>query len=204
MYDDAFAGEVEACWRDLPEQRFRRIGWTLRAAVQNAAMTRIGYGVVRRMPGLHIGETRFKLLEHSRRLGPDEASRVSCVLSGWDGNTTTSALALQEMLRDVGLEDTASRLGWDGISSLLRYPIMLADASARNEICEMLHSKGLGATAFYARALPDLDRMPAVQAPVGLECARDFASRLITLPCHSGVKCSDVQKIRARFAAYQH
>lgn len=203
LYADAFANEVETCWHELPGKPFRPLGWTLRAAAQNAAMTRLGYGVVRSVPGLHVGETRFKALDNPRRLGPDEARAVSRVLNGWDRTASGATLAIREMLSGLGFEDTAIRMGWDGKSPLLRYPLLLPDAAAREQICEALHSQGLGVTAFYGRALPDLDGMPAVEAPAGLDRARDFASRLVTLPCHSDVGLPDVERISAALAAQQ-
>ena len=193
LYRAHYADAVEAACGTLPERASSRTGWRLKAVVQNAAMTRPGFALVRALPGLHVGETRYRPLQSVSRLGRTAAASIEGVLAGWGPGHAETARALREIVGRLGLDDLPTGLGWDGASPLLRYPVLLRDRAARDQICEILHRRRIGASAFYAHALPDLRGMPGVQLPGELHSARDFAARLLTLPCHSGVRIADLE-----------
>ena len=200
LYREQFADIVSPLVDALPERRLSASGWKLRAALQNVVMTRAGFAVVRRMPWMHVGETRFKELTAPQRLGPAATARVEGVLAQWAPEQRKIARALRAMLQRLGLPDTATDLGWDGESPLLRYPVLMRDRAARDEICDMLHGRNIGATAFYGTVLTELPGVPAMGMTIELPRARDFATRLLTLPCHSAVKTSDLDRIEAMLA----
>lgn len=70
---------------------------------------------------------------------------------------------------------------------LLRYPILCGNKSNRNILLEKLTRLGLGATSMYKSALIDIPQMGSMLRPHPCEAARNFAERLITLPCHENV-----------------
>ena len=197
LYRQQFADVVSPLLDALPEKRLSASGWKLRAALQNVVMTRTGFAMVRRMPWMHVGETRFKKLTAPRRLDPPAAARVEGVLVQWAHEQRKIVQALRAILQRLALRDTATDLGWDGGSPLLRYPVLMRDRATRDEICDMMHGGNIGATVLYGTVLTELTGVPAQGKMIGLSRARDFATRLLTLPCHSAVKASDLNRIEA-------
>ena len=195
LYQERFADLAGQLSASLLERRLTSVQWTVRAAMQNLVMSRMGFAVVRRAPWLHVGETRYKRLDDPRRLGQDAARRIETVLSHWGRGVQTAALEIHSMLCRIGAPHTASALGWDGESPLLRYPLLAPRGIVRDEICDLLHGENIGATAFYGKVLPELPGVPVADDSDGLPCARDFAVRLLTLPCHSGLGRSELRRI---------
>jgi len=88
---------------------------------------------------------------------------------------------------------------------LLRFPIIFPRVELRDAALVELVKKGLGATALYRTYLPDVDGVTGrLDVRVALPGAADFAGRLLTLPTHSGVSQSDLErtlKILERFSS---
>ena len=189
------APAVERIATRLPEAGPRRAGWRLRTLVQNLAMTRVGFGLAARIPWLRIGETRYRELRSPYRLRPGFEAAVREVISHWGPQEPAVARAYQQAFETEGAPALAGRLGWDGVSPLLRYPGLTKDAETRDRICDELNGLGIGASCFYGAALPDLEGMPDLDQPGNFPNAGDFAARLFTLPAHSGVRPRDIRLI---------
>ncbi len=80
------------------------------------------------------------------------------------------------------------------IPALLRYGLLAPDRAVRDRVLAKLDR--FGASEFYGAALPDLPGMPPVESS-GIEEARRFADRLLTLPVHSDVDESAIKAIVA-------
>ena len=177
----------------LPEAGPEAAGWRVRTLAQNLALTRAGFGLVARLPWLRVGETRYKELRSPHRLRPGLRKVVQSVISQWPEPEPAIAQAYAKRLEATGTPCLAKHLGWDGTSPLLRYPVLMEDATARDRICDQLRRLGISASPFYGAALPDLDGVPDVEQSGRLTNARSFAARLLTLPTHSGVRRRDVE-----------
>ena len=177
----------------LPEAGPQGAGWRVHTLAQNLALTRVGFGLVARIPWLRVGETHFKELRSPHRLRHGFRMAVQNVIAEWPAPEPAVARAYAKHLEATGTPCLAKNLGWDGKSPLLRYPALMEDAATRNRVCDELHRLGIGASPFYGAALPDLGGMPDVDQSGSLTNARSFAARLLTLPTHSGVRRQDVE-----------
>jgi len=83
-----------------------------------------------------------------------------------------------------------------GQRRLLRYPI-LVDAGVRDALFQKLKQAGLGASIMYPASLPEIGGLTQLFAGREYPQARAFASKLITLPTHSGVRAKDIEKMAA-------
>jgi dTDP-4-amino-4,6-dideoxygalactose transaminase len=193
-----YRAEIEHAVGDLlealPRPRSGTLGWRTRMIAQNAAMTRPGFGLARRLPGLAIGETCFKALAEPERLPPAWARQVESVLATWNRRSGSVAELVTQAER-AGVCPIASALGWDGRSPLLRLPILANSQSQRDRVVAVLEREGLGASALYRDILPKIPGVPPCDQVSSLANAEHFAARLFTLPCHSGVTPRDVEAI---------
>lgn len=201
LYPASDPGVVERQLSSLPQGGYSETGWTAFALLQNAAMSRPGYALVRKVPGLHVGETRFRPLRAPHAMPPAAGRRVERILAGWRPPVTDIQLQIRGMLDRAGYRDLPGMLGWDGRAPLLRYPLLMHNEAERDHAWRRLERRGLGASALYRQALPDIEGMPTLAMPGGITNAREFASRLLTLPAHSGVTAADLEEIGSELAA---
>jgi dTDP-4-amino-4,6-dideoxygalactose transaminase len=151
------------------------------------------YGWVRRLPGLGLGSTTYKPLASIRSMHPAMVGRISLsrMEARMDLQRQMRAM-LSQLAAGGAIVDLWSRHG-SGEEWLLRYPILLPDRSTRDRAVRMLDELGLGASALYGAALPDVDNVPSSDLVVrSTEHARQFADRLMTLPLHAGVRRRDI------------
>jgi len=80
----------------------------------------------------------------------------------------------------------------ENFSQLLRYPILLPDKETKLIFVEQC--RYLGVSEMYPSVLPDIEGLGWIDK-LELKNAQDFASRLVTLPCHAGVKKKYVDTI---------
>lgn len=142
------------------------------------------YGLIRHMPGLHIGEVAFKparvpftLQPHLRGL----ASRAACAYQAegsWQVRQhLTDTFASQHF---PGLQALAPRLG-QANRRLLRMPFLAPDAEIALEACTRAVNLGIGATRMYGAALPFISGTPS--GICGLwDQANNLSGRLVTVP----------------------
>jgi dTDP-4-amino-4,6-dideoxygalactose transaminase len=194
------AGEAAAgLLSTMPQSPGNSLAWRTRIALQNIGMSRLGFGLARRMPGLHVGETRYRALSMPNRMPETRARLAASTLSGWPRSTSIASAAreLEDGLAGQSdLEPVARILGWDGEFPLLRLPVLARDRADRDALVAGLLSRGIGASMLYGAVLPSIDNMPVMETRSKLENAGRFADRLVTLPCHSGVTSRDVDTIR--------
>lgn len=78
----------------------------------------------------------------------------------------------------------------------LRYPILIKNRVLRDKILQNLVHRGTGATLFYPCPLNELSGLKEILKDLNTyPNAKELSDRLITLPVHSGVSTSNLEKI---------
>jgi dTDP-4-amino-4,6-dideoxygalactose transaminase len=195
-YTAAWRGRVPG---DFSELR-RRVGGATRIAARragyNALIRPLPYGLVSRLPGTGLGETRYVPL---RAIGPMDAALapvIAAVLAHAPAAATDAQLALADALQSLTgrVDDLGARCG-EG-RPLPRYPILMAARASRDAALVELRRAGLGATPMYGRVLPELPGVPPLSVGA-LPNAGSFADRLLTLPVHEDVGPRHVERMVA-------
>ena len=166
----------------------------IKAQVFNAVLNRRLYALVNRNPLFELGKTVFKPLEYIQALDTRRSCALSAAaarhvrLSRWTENAWARVFA--ELSLPERLSVDPERCG-----RLLRYPILCRDRAQRDRLWQALDAEGLGVSAMYRVALPEVSGVAGKFRLAG-DCvnARDFADRLLTLPVHEGVTHSDIDR----------
>jgi len=118
---------------------------------------------------------------------------VVCAASG-SGSGESSGQQQSQRLESQSEQQPEPQ--YSGQRRMLRYPI-LVDAGVRDALFQKLKQAGLGASIMYPASLPEIKGLVPLFAGQEYPQARAFASTLITLPVHAGVRAKDVEKIAA-------
>lgn len=184
---------------DLPEVTVTLDGhWKLKRYIFNFLLSRLGYGLLRRVPFLGLGSTVYKPLDSVRRIQLPGGLLVA-------GIRTASLRPSVAKQYDQALAFLVSR-GWvlfmrshaqqNGsiVPVTLRYGLLAPDQGTRDTAVSMLNSRGIGANAFYEKALPDVAGVGEALGTISGDYpnAVFFADRLVTLPSHEDVAYGDV------------
>jgi len=168
--------------------------WRIKRRVFNLLMARIPFYLLEKLPFLRIGATRFKPLPEVRRLAIPEELVSS-------GMGEFSRRPMIQALYDDYL-NALQATGWERLPAMefearkvprLRYPLLAPDQATRDGVLAALNRLGIGASGFYGVTLPEIEGLESLFADVRCPCAEDFASRLLTLPCHENVREDDVR-----------
>lgn len=163
-----------------------------KALAYNALLSPALYGPVSKLPFLQLGVTQLKTLSVIQAM---DARRLALLSSNIQTYLRRSPTCVEHIAAEMPtpIIDLHARFG-NRAGRMLRYPILLRDRRARDAVLKKLHSKGLGATALYQSALPDIEGV-ASQVVIGgdLKGAKQFAERLLTLPTHARVSKDDVK-----------
>jgi len=154
------------------------------------------FGILDMVPGLGIGETKFKPLREIAPIGTLRASGAAVSVSHWRRYGSPGGEVIRSVISDCDdFADLTVRFPGSDCRSLLRYPILAKDQHFADLTIQRLRECGIGASRFYGAALPDVDLMPLhLREPV--PNAREFAKRLVTLPAHSDVSGRTARAIR--------
>ncbi len=170
-----------------------------RERLYNVAIRPSVYGLLASIPQLGIGETVYEPLAAIEELDEHSAARVAAAVRRYRAGAAQRESIVRAYDRQFGAAVSlrvSSGVAPSGDS--LRYPLLLPTAGQRDAALEALNHAGLGASAFYADALPDVQGMPdADWANVEVPAARDFAGRLLTLPVHADVSNAALDRIVA-------
>ncbi len=167
-------------------------GLTLKVQLFNALLHRRLYPIVNRNPLFALGQTVFKPLHEIRTLDrvryQSVATAVQRYLAGSRSNESAWEAALGPLSLPGRLAGERQRLG-----RLLRYPILCVDENERNRLWRIFDQAGLGASALYRVALPDVDGVAGrFRLASDYGNARNFSARLLTLPVHEQVTETDI------------
>ncbi len=196
LYRSHWSREVNAAASTLPLEPASTAQWRVRMMLQNLAMSRAGYALVRSLPGMAVGQTRFKPLQSPSRTPATIVARRESMLAQWHVMSGPVQQAIRLMLsRAASLQDITYELGWDGTAPLLRYPVLAANTEHRDHLVAALHQAGVEATAFYSSTVDKTRDTPRIDVAGTLASATRFAARLLTLPAHSSVTARDIATI---------
>jgi hypothetical protein len=155
------------------------------ARVFDALLLPTLYGLISRIPQLHVGETRFHPLQAIRAMDRKRMALAGAAITAWTSAHRWREERYAGFLGRVGLDALPVRLV-ERAGRLLRYPILAPDAASRGVLVNSLVA--LGASPFYGRALPFIPGIPPMfREARACRGAQDFAARLFTLPLHEGV-----------------
>jgi hypothetical protein len=169
-------------------------GLSLRVHLYNLLLSRRLYPLVNRNPFFELGKTAFKPLGG---VGAMDPLRQRCLLDAsrhYVAGSRSTENAWERLFPGSALP---ARLGDEGVRQgrLLRYPILCRDRAYRDRLWQLLDDAGLGASAMYRVALPEVAGVAGKFRLAGdYEGAREFAGRLLTLPVHGGVAPADIER----------
>ena len=182
----------------------------LKILLYNILLTPHIYGLMERVPFLHIGETRFKPL---KRILPASAQVISGLPTNIGrfrrnrGNAQQWIRAMLDRLCLAQIIDLTCLSTKPVQPDFLRYPLLVTDNELRKRLYSALRSAGLGVSRMYPVALPEISGLAGILG--GQErCprARAFADGILTLPTHQGVSrrhVVEMEKIIVRHCVVQ-
>lgn len=171
--------------------------WFLQRQVFNLLVSRILFGLLERIPALRLGETRFHPLERITLKNPIPGLLASGLSRFKRAPDYRCELGQKLKALDqngwICLPETQNHTD-PGNTRLLRYSLLAPDDATRDHSVRILNQAGVGANPFYGDVLPAIPGVVgSLRGAEGLECAKDFASRLITLPVHEDVTSADIE-----------
>lgn len=175
--------------------------WRIKRIAFNFLLARFPYFVLDKLPFMNIGGTRFRPRESVKRLDlPRELF--------FSGMASFFHRPLIYPLYERQLQDI-EQLGWRKLAfnesddefervqyPRIRYGLLAPNQSVRDRAERALNESGIGASRFYGKILPEIEGLEAISGRKGsFPAGREFASRLLTLPCHEDVRPADVELI---------
>lgn len=194
LKDSAMAGETESRLQpptSKPGTLFTKM------VVYNLLIKPIFYAWLTRVPGLGLGETRYKPLAGIHRM---DESRLPLLKANAERYLCKNRLQ-ETVVAKAFTESSEVLIDLPGVlpgrsGRLLRYPMLCHDQSERNRILKEATEQGLGASAMYVNALPDVTGVKAyLHEYNAVPNARSFAARLVTMPVHCQVTEADTRML---------
>jgi len=181
--------------------RCSKTPWSFRLKVTlyNIVIQPFFYYWLLKVPGLNIGETQYKTPEPLASMPIFKRSLINTNIEH-QNQTNQSA---QDRLTQAAISNGLQPIGNTHYKQrLLRLPLLAQNKPHRDTVLRQLNVGGIGASAMYNTPLPNIEGVPlqAVQREMTYTNALDFAERLITLPCHSGMKESDIKHVVSALA----
>ncbi|KEF32227.1 Pleiotropic regulatory protein [Marinobacter nitratireducens] len=178
------------------------VRWHLKRGLFNLLMSRIAYGVLLRIPMLHLGETRFHALGEIRRLSIPRALVLSGITK-FSGSSSRVRVWFQELhhLEEEGWlllhgNNSESDEPESNFQQALRFGVLAQSTVDRDCAIRELNKIGIGANALYGVCLPAISGVSEYTKDDenSFPNAENFAKRLLTLPVHDGVTDQDIRK----------
>jgi len=163
------------------------------------------YGMATRLPGLNIGETTYKALDNISGIAIEIKNRVNTNIEIYKqlSNISFEIHSRLKSLELSGIKDLPESCQHDFTNPLLRYPLLINDTEKRNILYKELAK--LGASLMYKKTLRQIREMPEhiFDRQRNTPIAETFSQQLITLPTHSGINSSALDKIFSVLQQYQ-
>lgn len=181
------------------------LGFMLRSVLYNTVLAPRAFYWVDKVPGLHIGETRFQKLESLQAMCAQARKHLAANIAAYERSERWSIGQVRASIGDRSLGSFRYLNGfWDCApdTRLLRLPL-LAESKAKRELAVLqLRRAGFAATAMYRAPLWTFAGLEFLKRFED-ECpnATDFADRLLTVPLHSGVSDRALENVMTRLAS---
>lgn len=177
-----------------------RMLFKMKANIYNALLSPKIYGLLQAVPFLNLGETIYTPLKGISRFDEGRIGTLAANIEAYWERARTAQNRLAGMLADMDgnfFIDLTKLKTHHPESVLLRYPVLLRDQPLRDKLHDALSLRGLGCSRMYPKPLPEIEGLEGrFQEQGGFPQASLFSQRLLTLPCHPGVKSADVEEIK--------
>ena len=178
------------------------VSFGVRARIFDGLLDPVPYGLLRRIPALRLGETRFKSLQGIHELDPIRRGLLASHVRSWLAHDRWRERALCETLSAQPELWVLPRALSERAGRLLRLPVLFPDKESRDRALRKLEADGLGGSAFYRLPLPRVaDAPPCVAGQGPFAASKCFADRLLTLPIHARVGNVHVEAMIERIQA---
>lgn len=170
-----------------------------KAHVYNFLLAPAVYGLLQFAPFLHLGETIYKPLEKMLPFGEKKVRLLAANIDAYCRRERKQEAWLSTMLENIDrnyISDLTAVCEHRSALTLLRYPVLVKNKSLRDRFFDAISKAGLGCSRMYSSPLPAIDGLDGVfQDQDQFPGAIDFSQRLLTLPCHPGVSCRDIDLV---------
>jgi len=171
-----------------------KLPWLIR--LYNLIVLPFFYHLLMKVPGLSIGETHYHA---PKKITPLDNSRRLLLRANIDKQYRTRSSQAQKTLYTLYKHSTEIHtLGNIKFTpALLRFPMLCKDLATRDRLVTKFNTHGIGASKMYQTILPNMNGTPLseLEQQKSYPNAQQFANRLLTLPCHSGVNATSLQKM---------
>ncbi len=169
----------------------------IKVRAYNALLQPWLYGCLSRNPAFKLGQTVFKPLESLQQMPETRRQLLVANVQIYLSRPRLIEAELSDIVqRNPRLVDLSGTAG-ERSGRLLRFPLLCADREMRDRLLSAMREAGLGATAMYKQALPQIEGVAQRVTVRGeLVNAQAFADRLISLPTHAGVTPAHLNKLR--------
>jgi dTDP-4-amino-4,6-dideoxygalactose transaminase len=176
----------------------------LRSALYNAVLHRRVFYWIDKVPGLHIGETNFQLLESVEAMCDQARSHLNANIEAYERSKAWTVSRVRDHLGDEPFGSFCYLSVFedcDPDTRLLRLPLLAESKMQRDSAVVRLRRAGFAATAMYRAPLWTFSGLEFLM-PFKEQCpnAADFADRLLTLPLHAGVSERTLENVVTRLA----
>jgi dTDP-4-amino-4,6-dideoxygalactose transaminase len=182
---DAIAARCASLPAPAPSETF---SLALKLVAYSLLLHPRAYACVRRALSGSLGITPYETVYPVTRLGHSlcgVAALLARRLPTLAATRTQNAARYSRALAGVRAVELLEPLP-GAVPAWVRYPLLARDPSQRAALIATLDAAGIGATASYPQALPDVPEVArrAVNAVDAFPGARAVASRIVTLPTH--------------------
>jgi len=184
--------------KHAPEKKNSKLPWLIR--LYNLIVLPFFYYLLMKTPGLSIGATHYHA---PKKIAPLDSDRRSLLRANIDKQYRARSKQTQKELYTLCEHSTAIQTlsSIKFAPALLRFPMLCKDLATRDSLVTKLNKHGIGASKMYQTILPKINGTPLseTEQQKSYPNAQQFANRLLTLPCHSGVNTTNLQKMSAIF-----
>lgn len=173
--------------------------YILKIKVYNFLLMPLLYGLVCRLPFLGVGETYYKPLASIDKFELNKVRWLATNIDVYQHQKRESQEWIRQMLASGDknlIIDISAIMDRKIKSPLLRYPVLVKNKTTRDKLKVSLLNNGIGASVMYKKPLVEIDGIEAISGSGAYPMAKEFSERLLTLPCHNGVKISHVKVIK--------
>jgi len=148
------------------------------------------FGVPARLPGLHLGETRYHPPTPTRRMAPGSASLILSTRPAAEAEADQRRQRARGMIG--GIMGDADR--WSAEAGYLRLPVLMPSGQEAEAFAH--EYRRLGVARSYPTPLPRLEVLAETPQRTGRHPgAERLAARLVTLPTHSLAKDAELEHV---------
>jgi dTDP-4-amino-4,6-dideoxygalactose transaminase len=181
------------------------LGFRLRSALYNAVLDPRIFYWIDKVPGLHIGETRYQALESVMAMCDQARLHLDANIVAYEQSNVWTVGRVRDLIGNGPFGSFGLLTAFQDCSPdvrLLRLPMLAESKARRDTAVEQLRRAGFAATSMYRTPLWTFAGLEFL-APFKERCpnAADFADRLLTLPLHAGVSERVLKRLIARLAS---